>query len=105
MPHANRMTVGIMALVAEDEGRRISQRTKDALEALKMRGKKSAATVASSPPPGCARARYAGSAATRGARAADIAPMVNALQAAGKTRLREIAAGLNEQGIPTARGC
>jgi len=28
MPHANRLTVGVMALVAEEEGRAISRRTK-----------------------------------------------------------------------------
>jgi hypothetical protein len=39
-----------------------------------------------------------------GARAADLAPIIKELQAAGKTSLRAIAAGLNEQGIPTARG-
>ena len=48
------------------------------------------------------------SAATRreraAARAADLAPTIAALQAAGATTLRAIAAGLNEQGIPTARG-
>jgi hypothetical protein len=38
------------------------------------------------------------------ARAADLAPIIKQLQAAGKTSLRAIAAGLNEQGIPTARG-
>ena len=38
------------------------------------------------------------------ARASDIAPTIKALQAAGATSLRAIAAGLNEQGIPTARG-
>jgi len=38
------------------------------------------------------------------ARAADIAPAIKALQEAGATTLRAIAAGLNERGIPTARG-
>jgi len=35
---------------------------------------------------------------------ADLAPIIKELQAAGKTSLRAIAAGLNEAGIPTARG-
>jgi hypothetical protein len=38
------------------------------------------------------------------AKAADLAPIIAELQAAGKTSLRAIAAGLNDQGIPTARG-
>jgi DNA invertase Pin-like site-specific DNA recombinase len=38
MPSANRLTVGVMALVAEEEGRAISKRTKDALAAAKRRG-------------------------------------------------------------------
>jgi len=37
-------------------------------------------------------------------RATDIGPTITALQAAGATSLRAIAAGLNAQGIPTARG-
>ena len=36
--------------------------------------------------------------------AADVAPVIADLQAAGKTSLRAIADGLNERGIPTARG-
>ena len=34
----------------------------------------------------------------------DLAPIIKELQEAGKTSLRAIAAGLNEAGIPTARG-
>ena len=40
MPYANRLTVGVMALVADDERRRISEHTKDALAAAKRRGVK-----------------------------------------------------------------
>jgi hypothetical protein len=34
----------------------------------------------------------------------DLAPIIKELQAAGKTCLRAIAAGLNDAGVPTARG-
>jgi hypothetical protein len=37
-------------------------------------------------------------------RAADLAPTIKALQAAGATSLRAIAAGLDKRGIPTPRG-
>ena len=37
-------------------------------------------------------------------RAGDLAPIIADLRANGATSLREIAAGLNDRGIPTARG-
>jgi DNA invertase Pin-like site-specific DNA recombinase len=40
MPSANSVTIGIMAVLAQDERERISQRTKAALQEAKKRGKK-----------------------------------------------------------------
>ena len=37
-------------------------------------------------------------------RAADLAPTIKELQAAGRESLRAIAAGLEERGIPASRG-
>jgi hypothetical protein len=56
---------------------------------------------------GTAKARDAGArarTARANGRAADLAPLVAELRAAGVTSLRAIAAALNERGIATARG-
>jgi len=105
MPAANRLTVGIMAMVAEEEGRMISARTKAALAAARRRGVQLGGY--NKHPQITAKARKAGqeaNAVEAAARAADIAPTIKELQASGATSLRAIAAGLNERGIPTARG-
>lgn len=39
-----------------------------------------------------------------GERAADLRPIIADVQASGARSLRQIAAGLNQQGIPSARG-
>jgi DNA invertase Pin-like site-specific DNA recombinase len=93
-----------MVAVAELEAGMISARTKAALAAAKRRGKKLGGNRGVKP---TAKMRARSTAVIQqraDARAADLAPTVKALQAAGATSLRAIATKLNEAGIPTARG-
>lgn len=105
MPSANRLTVGIMAMVAEDEGRRISARTKAALAAAKARGTKLGN------PNGAAHLKGRGNteavqAITQGARerAEALRGTLAALKAEGVTSAQGTARALNERGVLTARG-
>ena len=104
MPNANRLTVGIMAMVAEEERRMISKRTKDALAAAKRRGKKLGGDRGVVPTKKARALATAALQARADSRVADIAPIIKDLQAAGAESLRAIAQGLNDAGIPTARG-
>jgi DNA invertase Pin-like site-specific DNA recombinase len=104
MPTANQLTVGIMAVVAQDEAKRISERTKAALQAAKLRGAKLGGFRGAIPTVRMRRLSAEALHARTEARASDLAPIIKELQATGKTSLRAIAAGLNDQGIPTARG-
>jgi DNA invertase Pin-like site-specific DNA recombinase len=105
MPVANRLTVGILAMVAEEEARMISTRTKTALAAAKRRG-----TKLGKPENLTDRARLLGTASSAKSRkiaadrwTQDVAPTVRKLLSDGVT-LREAAEGLNHQGIPARRG-
>jgi len=104
MPDANRLTVGIMAMVAEEERRMISKRTKDALAAAKRRGTKLGGDRGVMPSRKTSAMGVAAPQTRANSRAADIAPIITELQAAGAESLRAIADGLNDAGIPTARG-
>ena len=107
LPEANDLTVGIMALVAQQEREAISRRTKEALAVARSRG------VKLGNPNGAAALRRAGkggaplrAAIARNAdrHAQDLAPVVDDIRAGGATSLRAIAGELNARGMLTRRG-
>jgi DNA invertase Pin-like site-specific DNA recombinase len=106
MPSANRLTVGSMAMVTDEERRMISRRTKDALAAAKPRGQKLGGNRGNLPvigDKGQAISLAARQAKAR-SRAADLVPIIEELRAAGVVSLQQIAAELNARGIRAARG-
>lgn len=105
-PQANRLTVHILAAVAEHEAAMISTRTKAALAAAKARGKKLGGNRGNLPAIAKQGSVLGVQAikAKAASRAADVAEVIADLKASGAVSLRQIAAGLNARGIKTARG-
>jgi DNA invertase Pin-like site-specific DNA recombinase len=104
-PTANELTIHILAAVAQNEGKAISERTRAALAAAKARGQRLGN------PNGARALRGLGNGAAVAAvraiahkRAQDVLPIVQVIRAAGIATLAGIAAELNARGILTARG-
>jgi DNA invertase Pin-like site-specific DNA recombinase len=96
MPQANRLTIHILAAVAEHEREMMSQRTREALEQAKKRG-----TVLGNPR--LAEARLVAASVTRNKTSPAILTMVKEARSQGKT-WRAIAATLNGLNVRTDRG-
>jgi DNA invertase Pin-like site-specific DNA recombinase len=103
-PQANRLTIHIMAAMAEHEAKMISERTKAALAAAKRRGVKLGGDRGVRLSGDARRAGNAANAAIARARASDLSTTVRELREAGCESLRAIAEGLDARGIPAARG-
>ena len=107
MPEATQITVGIMALVAEQERQAASKRTQEALKAAKARG-----TRLGNPNGADAlrRANKGNTDSVKAIKAAadshaeDLRPVIASMQAEGLTSLGAIADALNSRGMLTPRG-
>jgi DNA invertase Pin-like site-specific DNA recombinase len=108
MPDANPVTVGIMAVVAEEERRAISERTKAALAAARARGVKlgnpnGAAALRRAGWPGAAKARAAAQDNAK-TRAEALRPVLEEIRTEGATSYSAISRELNRRHIMTPQG-
>src|SRR5205085_219833 len=98
-PTANRLTIHILAAVAEHEREMIAKRTKDALAAAKARGRKLGWANPDRQDQGVASAT--GARANRAGAdrfAANVLPIVKEIENAGITTLAGLATALNARG-------
>jgi DNA invertase Pin-like site-specific DNA recombinase len=99
-PHANKLTIHILAAVAQHEREIISARTSAALQAAKARGKRLGN-------PKLFEARRHAEAAKKESAdqySKNILPLIREIQGSGIKSLRGVARALAARGIPTARG-
>lgn len=98
LPEANQLTIHIMAAFAEHEARRISERTRDALTAAKVRG----VVLGSTGPANLSRHTKERQDAAR-AFQARLKPVLDGFVAQGLSR-RAIVSCLNDLGIKASMG-
>lgn len=94
MPHADKFRLHLEAVIAEDEARRISERTKDALAAAKAKGVRLGTN---------GKALAARNKAAASERLAPIIPLLSDLKGQGLS-LRQMVATLNDRGVPSPAG-
>jgi DNA invertase Pin-like site-specific DNA recombinase len=104
LPTVNRLTVHILAAVAEEEARMISARTKAALAAAKARGVRLGNPNLRAGDPGQARAANAAKTSRAQARVADVLPLIEQARRAGAETLQQLADALAARGVPTPSG-
>src|SRR5580658_9102853 len=99
MPDANDLTVGVMALVAQQEREATSRRTIEALAAAKARGVRLGNPNGAAALKRAAKGNVASVAAIRGAadsHAKNLQTVIHALAAEGMTSLGAVAVALND---------
>jgi len=104
LPTVNRLTVHILAAVAEEEARMISARTKAALAAAKARGVRLGNPNLAAGSPAQARAANAVKTGRAQVRAADVLPFIEQARRAGAITLQQFADALAARGVPTPSG-
>jgi DNA invertase Pin-like site-specific DNA recombinase len=103
-PHATRLTIHILAAVAEHEREMISARTIAALQAAKARGVKLGNPKLKPGDRWIARTARAARTANANAHATDVMPYIEAARKAGCTTLSDLARALTARGIETPAG-
>lgn len=106
-PDIDDLTVGILAVVAQNEREAISRRTKEALLAAKARGQRLGNPNGSAALKRAGKGNAAAVSVIRSqatARAKDIIVVIDDIRACGITSLAGIAAELNRREVQTARG-